>query len=77
MRDLLDGRNFATATDHGGRELINSLSLKYDGTAFPVEPADRVRVVVRVRPGHVAGNPGLTCVTFHGHERSGPRTVAA
>ena len=31
-------------------------SLKYDGKAFPVEPAERVRVVVRVTPARVAGH---------------------
>lgn len=49
-------RGVATVSDHGGRELINTLSLKYDGKAYPVEPAERVRVVVRVTPDRVTGH---------------------
>jgi PPOX class probable F420-dependent enzyme len=43
-------RGTAQVTEAGGRDLIESLSLKYRGTPFPVEGPDRVRVVVRIAP---------------------------
>jgi PPOX class probable F420-dependent enzyme len=46
-------RGTATMTDEGGRELINELSHKYKGIDFHTEPADVVRVVVRISPTHV------------------------
>jgi hypothetical protein len=48
-------RGTATMTDEGGRELINELSHKYQNTDFPEEPAEVVRVVVRISPSHVVG----------------------
>jgi PPOX class probable F420-dependent enzyme len=46
-------RGTATITTAGARDLINELSLKYDGKPFPVEGPDRIRVVVRVHPERV------------------------
>jgi PPOX class probable F420-dependent enzyme len=40
-------------TEKDGRELINELSLRYDGVAFRVEPPEVVRVVCRVTPDRV------------------------
>ena len=51
--EYIEIRGTATMTDDGGRKLINDLSHKYDGTDFPAEPPERVRVVVRVTPTHV------------------------
>jgi PPOX class probable F420-dependent enzyme len=48
-------RGTATMTEQGGRELINELSHKYQDTDFRVEPADVVRVAVRISPRHVVG----------------------
>ncbi|HEY3611049.1 MAG TPA: PPOX class F420-dependent oxidoreductase [Pseudonocardiaceae bacterium] len=48
-------RGTATMTEQGGRELINDLSRKYQDTDFPDEPADVVRVIVRISPRHVVG----------------------
>ncbi len=48
-------RGTATITEQGGRELINELSRKYQDADFPDEPADVVRVVVRISPRHVVG----------------------
>jgi PPOX class probable F420-dependent enzyme len=48
-------RGTATMTDQGGRELINELSHKYQDADYPDEPADVVRVVVRITPRHVVG----------------------
>jgi PPOX class probable F420-dependent enzyme len=42
-----------TLVEEGGRELINELSLKYDGEPFAVEPPERVRVVCRLTPRKV------------------------
>jgi PPOX class probable F420-dependent enzyme len=46
-------RGTVSITEHGGRDLINELSLKYDGKPFPVEGPDRIRVVVRMHPERV------------------------
>jgi PPOX class probable F420-dependent enzyme len=48
-------RGTATITEQGGRELINELSRKYQDADFHDEPADVVRVVVRISPKHVVG----------------------
>lgn len=53
--NYLEIRGIATVTEEGGRELINTLSLKYDGKDFRVEPESVVRVVVRVSADHLAG----------------------
>lgn len=37
----------------GGRELIDELSMKYNGTSYPQEPEGTVRVVCRVRASRV------------------------
>ena len=42
-----------TLDEQGGRELINELSLKYDGEPFRVEPPEVVRVVCRLTPNKV------------------------
>lgn len=41
-------RGTVTITEDGGRELIDSLSRKYDGAPFRSEPPDVVRVVLRL-----------------------------
>ena len=43
-------------TEEGGRELINELSHKYLDQDYPPEPADSVRVLVRVIPEKITGN---------------------
>jgi PPOX class probable F420-dependent enzyme len=53
--DYAEIRGIATVTEQGGRELANELSHKYQDTDFPDEPADVVRVVVRISPEHVVG----------------------
>lgn len=42
-----------TLVEEGGRELINELSLKYDGKPFTFNPPEQVRVVCRVTPDKV------------------------
>lgn len=42
--------------DEGGRELINELSLKYTGNDYPPEPAENIRVLVRVEADKITGN---------------------
>ncbi|MGW5744208.1 PPOX class F420-dependent oxidoreductase [Amycolatopsis sp. NPDC003861] len=60
--DLADPENYveirgrAEVTVEGGRELIDELSRKYVGKDFPPEPADVVRVLVRVVPEHITGH---------------------
>ena len=39
--------------EEGGRELINELSLKYDGQPYSSDPPEAVRVVCRLTPGKV------------------------
>jgi PPOX class probable F420-dependent enzyme len=53
--DYAEIRGTATMTEQGGRELINELSHKYQDTDFHDEPAEVVRVVVRISPSHVVG----------------------
>ncbi|HYS40151.1 MAG TPA: PPOX class F420-dependent oxidoreductase [Pseudonocardiaceae bacterium] len=53
--DYAEIRGTATLTEQGGRQLINELSHKYQGTDFHDEPAEVVRVVVRISPSHVVG----------------------
>ena len=54
MYDKSDGYVYAEVrgpveiTEEGGRELINELSLAYDGVPFRVEPDNITRVVCRV-----------------------------
>ena len=60
--DLADPENYveirgrAEVTVEGGRELINELSHKYRGKDFPAEPAEIVRVLIRVIPERVTGH---------------------
>jgi len=60
--DLADPENYveirgrAEVTAEGGRELNDELARKYTGTTFPPEPADVVRVLVRVVPEHITGH---------------------
>lgn len=42
-----------TLVEDGGRELINELSLKYDGQPYASDPPEAVRVVCRLTPGKV------------------------
>jgi PPOX class probable F420-dependent enzyme len=46
-------RGRVTLTEDGGRELIDELSLKYDGEPFGPEGPERIRVVCRLTPEHV------------------------
>ncbi len=46
-------RGEVTITEDGGRELINELSLRYDGEEFQVEPPEITRVVCRLTPSRV------------------------
>jgi PPOX class probable F420-dependent enzyme len=48
-------RGEATVSEAGGRELIDELSVKYTGDAYPVEPEGTVRVVIRVTADRVLG----------------------
>jgi len=43
-------RGTATLSESRARELMDDLSQKYRGTPFPEEPADRIRVIVRITP---------------------------
>ncbi|WP_372669931.1 PPOX class F420-dependent oxidoreductase [Amycolatopsis kentuckyensis] len=60
--DLADPENYveirgrAEVTVEGGRELNDELARKYTGDVFPPEPADVVRVLVRVVPEHITGH---------------------
>ena len=53
-------RGLAAVTEDAGRTLAVQLAEKYDGPGAGEEflrlPAEVVRVVVRITPGHVAGN---------------------
>jgi len=59
MFDPADGysyvevRGTVAMTEEGGRELIDELSMKYDGKPFVEGNPDNVRVVFRVTPRHV------------------------
>jgi len=46
-------RGRVTITEQGGRELIDELSMKYDGAPFPTEAPDVVRVVLRLKADKV------------------------
>jgi hypothetical protein len=46
-------RGAVDMTEKNGRELINELSLRYDGVEFRVEPPEIVRVVCRVAADRV------------------------
>jgi PPOX class probable F420-dependent enzyme len=46
-------RGEVSLTESGGRELINELSLRYDGEEFRVEPPEVTRVVCRLSPARV------------------------
>jgi PPOX class probable F420-dependent enzyme len=46
-------RGSVDMTETNGRELINELSLRYDGVEFRVEPPEIVRVVCRVAADRV------------------------
>jgi len=46
-------RGSAELSEKEGRELINELSLRYDGVDFRIETPDVVRVVCRVTPDRV------------------------
>ncbi len=60
--DLADPENYveirgrAEVTVEGGPELNDELARKYTGDVFPPEPADVVRVLVRVVPEHITGH---------------------
>ncbi|ONF64391.1 PPOX class F420-dependent oxidoreductase [Amycolatopsis keratiniphila] len=54
--DYVEIRGTVEMTDEGGRELINELSHKYLGKDYPEEPADVVRVLVRITPTKITGN---------------------
>ncbi|MFC3450717.1 PPOX class F420-dependent oxidoreductase [Amycolatopsis speibonae] len=54
--DYVEIRGTVEMTDEGGRELINELSHKYLGKDYPDEPAETVRVLVRVTPTKITGN---------------------
>ncbi len=49
-------RGTVEMTDEGGRELIDELSHKYLGKDYPDEPAEIVRVLVRITPTKITGN---------------------
>ncbi|MBB5956645.1 PPOX class probable F420-dependent enzyme [Saccharothrix tamanrassetensis] len=49
-------RGTVTITEDTGRVLVDALALKYTGEPYPDEPADKVRVVLRLTPTKVAGN---------------------
>jgi len=49
-------RGRAEVTVEGGLELINELSHKYEGKAFPAEPPEIVRVLIRVFPERITGH---------------------
>ncbi|GAB3719131.1 PPOX class F420-dependent oxidoreductase [Amycolatopsis oliviviridis] len=49
-------RGTVEMTDEGGRELINELSHKYLDKDYPDEPAEVVRVLVRITPTKITGN---------------------
>ena len=44
-----------TMTTEGGRDLINELSMKYNGRPYPEEPPEHIRVVCRLNPTKVLG----------------------
>lgn len=46
-------RGTVTLSEEGGRDLIDQLSIKYDGHPFHAEPERNVRLVCRVRPTKV------------------------
>jgi PPOX class probable F420-dependent enzyme len=46
-------RGTVSMTEEGGKELINELSLKYNGQPYTFDPPDAVRVVFRVTPTRV------------------------
>jgi PPOX class probable F420-dependent enzyme len=46
-------RGTATFTATGARELMDKLSHKYRDKPFPVEPPEKVRVIVRITPTKV------------------------
>jgi len=46
-------RGAVEMTEEGGRDLINELSLRYDGKDFRVEAPEVIRVVCRVTPAKV------------------------
>ncbi|MCR6481517.1 PPOX class F420-dependent oxidoreductase [Amycolatopsis sp. OK19-0408] len=60
--DLADPENYveirgrAEVTAEGGPELNDELARKYTGDVFPPEPADVVRVLVRLVPEHITGH---------------------
>ena len=49
-------RGEATVSDSAGRELIDELSVRYTGAAYPAEPEGTVRVVIRVTPDRALGH---------------------
>ncbi len=46
-------RGTVSVTENGGRELIEELSRRYTGNDYPQEPAENVRVVLRITPTRV------------------------
>ncbi|QWF81498.1 PPOX class F420-dependent oxidoreductase [Amycolatopsis sp. CA-230715] len=53
--NYVEVRGRAEITETGGRALIDELSNKYGGNDYPAEPADVVRVIVRVIPEKITG----------------------
>jgi PPOX class probable F420-dependent enzyme len=49
-------RGEVTMTETGGRELINELSLRYDGEPFKTESPEIIRVVCRLVPARVVNH---------------------
>ncbi|GAA1941696.1 PPOX class F420-dependent oxidoreductase [Amycolatopsis minnesotensis] len=53
--NYVEVRGRAEITETDGRALIDELSNKYGGNDYPEEPADVVRVIVRVVPEKITG----------------------
>ncbi|WP_158882329.1 PPOX class F420-dependent oxidoreductase [Amycolatopsis anabasis] len=53
--DYVEVRGRAELTEENGRALIDELSNKYEGKDYPEEPAEVVRVVVRIIPEKITG----------------------
>lgn len=49
-------RDTVTIAEDTDRAVVDAVARKYTGTDFPGEPADRVRVVLRLTPTKVTGN---------------------
>jgi|SRR6476660_3077176 len=49
-------RGSVSMSEQGGRELIDELSVKYTGNAYPAEPESNVRVVCRIAADKVVSH---------------------